>query len=75
MAEDRIGPYLLIVLAAVAVVGLGLAAASLVTRESMGSMMGFGGGMMEGNGGCNCTNVEYCQQHMDDHNYSFGMMG
>ena len=52
MREDELGSYLLIILAAVAVIGLGLSAASLATHESMGGMMGFGGGgMMQGNGG------------------------
>ncbi|HYM39233.1 MAG TPA: hypothetical protein VEY12_03675 [Thermoplasmata archaeon] len=48
---------------------------------SHGGMMGgqYGGGMM-GNGGCGCANAQYCQNYMNDHNYSWnhtygGMMG
>ena len=41
-----------------------------------GGMMGGQYGGMMGNGGCGCANSQYCQQHMYDHNVSYGgMMG
>lgn len=46
MAEDDTSLYLLIIVAIVAVLGLGLAVTSFAWNESMGSMMGGGGGMM-----------------------------
>jgi len=46
MAEDQTSTVLLILVALVAIVGLGLALASFVTNESMGGMMGYGGGGM-----------------------------
>ncbi len=45
MAEDEASLYLLVVVAVVAVIGLGFAVASFATNESVNRMMG-GGGMM-----------------------------
>ncbi len=55
MAEDEAGLYLLVIVIVVAVFGFGLAAASFVTHESIGGMMGGTGrgGMMGGTGASN----------------------
>ena len=50
MAEDDTTLYILLVVALVAVLGVGLSAASFVTDQSMGTMMGGGNGMMNGGG-------------------------
>ncbi|HYM39232.1 MAG TPA: MarR family transcriptional regulator [Thermoplasmata archaeon] len=58
MAEDQTYLYLLVIVALVAVLGLGLAAASLATNESVGRMMGAGGGNMMGSpGGAGVTST------------------
>ena len=53
MAENRTTLYALVAVAIVAIVGLGIATASLATDESVGRMMngGYGGGMMGGTTG------------------------
>ena len=50
MSEDRIALYAVVAIAVAAIVGIGIAAASFATDESLGSMMGGGyhGGMMGG---------------------------
>ncbi len=55
MAEDETTFYLLIVVALVAVLGVGLAAASFATQQSMGGMVGIGGNGMMGSGGTTGT--------------------
>lgn len=50
MAEDDTTLYILLVVALVAVLGVALSAASFVTDQSMGTMMGGGNGMMNGGG-------------------------
>ncbi len=47
MAEDQTALILLVIVAVVAVVGLALSVASFATDESMTTMMGPGGGMMQ----------------------------
>lgn len=49
MAEEATTVYLLLIVAIVAVVGLGIAVASFVTNQSVGVMMNRGGGGMMGN--------------------------
>ncbi len=50
MPENETALYALVAIAVVAILGIGIAAASLATDESVGRMMGggFGGGMMNG---------------------------
>ncbi len=55
MAEDETTFYALVIVAVVAVIGLGLAAASVAWNESFGSMMGPGGGGMMGGTGSGTT--------------------
>ncbi len=56
MAEDETTFYVLVIVAVVAVLGLGLAVASVAWNESFGSMMGpGGGGMMGGTGSGTAT--------------------
>ncbi len=47
MAEDETSLLLVVVIAVIAVVGLALSVASFTTNESLGGMMGTGGGMMQ----------------------------
>ncbi len=57
MAEDETTFYLLVIVAVVAVLGLGLAVASVAWNESFGSMMGRGGSGMMGGPGSGTTTV------------------